>query len=60
MSALLDTSFLFALTDASDRNHARVLAAARTLTEPLILPVPVLPEAGIKIPACHPKPAEAG
>jgi len=44
MSAILDTSFLLALTNTKDHNHARVLAAARTLTDPLILPIPVLPE----------------
>jgi len=44
MSAILDTSFLFALADLSDRNHERVLTVARTLTDPLILPIPVLPE----------------
>lgn len=26
MTAILDTSFLFALTDQSDRNHQRVLS----------------------------------
>jgi hypothetical protein len=41
---LLDTSFLFALADASDRWHARVLDVARDLNQPLILPLPVLPE----------------
>lgn len=44
MSALLDTSFLFALADLSDRNHGRVLTVAQTLTDQLILPIPVLPE----------------
>ena len=44
MNALLDTSFLFALADTSDRNHARVLEVARNLTDSLILPLPVLPE----------------
>lgn len=43
-ATLLDTSFLFALADVSDRNHVRVLEVARTLTVPLILPLPVLPE----------------
>ena len=43
-AALLDTSFLFALADSSDRNHARVLAVASNLESPLILPSPVLPE----------------
>ncbi len=44
MNVLLDTSFLFALADASDRHHARVLDVARNLTASLILPLPVLPE----------------
>ena len=44
MTALLDTSFLFALTDQSDRNHQRVLAVAQRANEPLVLPVVVLPE----------------
>ena len=44
MTAILDTSFLFALADQSDRNHNRVLAVAQTISEPLLLPVAVLPE----------------
>jgi predicted nucleic acid-binding protein len=44
VSVLLDTSFLFSLADASDRHHSRVLEVARSLNEPLILPLPVLPE----------------
>jgi hypothetical protein len=40
----LDTSFLFALADTADNNHTRVLDVARQLHEPLILPLPVLPE----------------
>jgi predicted nucleic acid-binding protein len=44
MTAILDTSFLFALTDQGDRNHSRVLAVAQTVNEPLILPTVVLPE----------------
>jgi uncharacterized protein len=44
MTALLDTSFLFALTDQSDRNHSRVLTIAQSLNEPLVLPAVVLPE----------------
>jgi uncharacterized protein len=44
MTAILDTSFLFALTDQSDRNHQRVLAVAQSVSEPLVLPVVVLPE----------------
>lgn len=33
MTAILDTSFLFALTDQGDRNHQRVLAIAQGLPE---------------------------
>lgn len=44
MSAILDTSFLLALTDSNDKNHNRVLSIARQLRDPLILPIPVLPE----------------
>ncbi len=44
MTAILDTSFLFALADQSDRNHERVLAIAQTINEPLLLPNIVLPE----------------
>ena len=44
MTAILDTSFLFALTDRSDRNHQRVLAVAQRTNERLVLPVVVLPE----------------
>ncbi|MDC0833290.1 PIN domain-containing protein [Geitlerinema sp. CS-897] len=42
--AILDTSFLFALTDRSDRNHQRVLTVAQSANEPLVLPVVVFPE----------------
>lgn len=44
MTAILDTSFLFALTDKGDLNHNRVSSFARSMNEPLILPVAVLPE----------------
>lgn len=44
MSAIFDTSFLLALSNPNDVNHRRVLTVARQLNEPLILPVPVLPE----------------
>lgn len=44
MTAILDTSFLFALTDQSDRNHQRVLTVAQRASERLVLPVVVLPE----------------
>lgn len=44
MIAILDTSFLFALTDRSDRNHQRVLAVTQNVNALLVLPVVVLPE----------------
>src|SRR6478672_6316122 len=44
MTAILDTSFLFALTDQNDRNHHRVLTVAQTFNDLLILPTVVLPE----------------
>lgn len=44
MTAILDTSFLFALTDQSDRNHQRVLSYAQNSSEKLVLPTVVLPE----------------
>ena len=44
MTALLDTSFLLAMTNAKDHNHPRVLAVAENLNDTLILPVTVLPE----------------
>jgi uncharacterized protein len=44
MTAILDTSFLFALTDRSDRNHKKVLATIQNVNEALILPIVVLPE----------------
>ncbi len=45
MTAILDTSFLLATTNTKDRNHTQVLKVARTINDPLILPVSVLPEA---------------
>jgi hypothetical protein len=44
MTAILDTSFLFALTDQGDRNHQQVLAVAQSVNEPLVLPVVILPK----------------
>jgi len=44
MTVVLDTSFLFALTDLTDRNHDRVLAVVQSINEPLLLPSFVLPE----------------
>jgi len=44
MTAILDTSFLLAIADQSDRNHQRVLAVAQNTTDILLLPTVVLPE----------------
>ena len=44
MTVVLDTSFLFALTDFTDRNHNRFLAMVQSINEPLLLPSVVLPE----------------
>ena len=44
MTVLLDTSFLFALTNRKDRNYTRVLNIAQTISETLVLPTVVLPE----------------
>jgi len=44
MTAILDTSFLFALTDQSDHNHQQVLMVAQNANEKLVLPIVVLPE----------------
>lgn len=44
MTALLDTSFLLAMTNGKDRNHDRVLDVAAKSSDRLILPVTVLPE----------------
>ena len=44
MTKILDTNFLFALANQSDRNHWRVLAVVQIVNEPLVLPVVVLPE----------------
>ncbi|MDY6783506.1 MAG: PIN domain-containing protein [Cyanobacteriota bacterium] len=44
MTVIIDTSFLFALTDRSDRNHTRVLEVVQGVDELLLLPAAVLPE----------------
>ncbi len=41
---LLDTSFLYALNDANDRNHERTVKFLRLLNDSLYLPASVLPE----------------
>ena len=44
MTGILDTSFLFALANKTDRNHSCVLAIAQKFDEPLLLPCVVIPE----------------
>jgi predicted nucleic acid-binding protein len=44
VTALLDTSFLLAMTNIKDHNHSRVLEVAKSIDDPLVLPVTVLPE----------------
>jgi predicted nucleic acid-binding protein len=41
---LLDTSFLYALTNTRDKNHGSTVALLPELERPLFLPTPVLPE----------------
>ncbi|WP_417911150.1 type II toxin-antitoxin system VapC family toxin [Candidatus Electronema sp. PJ] len=42
--AILDSGFLYATIDIKDRNHLRVTQALPTVTEQILLPVPVLVE----------------
>jgi hypothetical protein len=49
MTAILDTSFLFALADQSDRNHDRVVAVTQTIRSKAIQP--------FKLPIATPFPA---
>ena len=44
MAVLVDTSGLYALVDASEREHRLVSSFVRASTEPLMVPVTVLPE----------------
>ena len=44
MAVLLDTSAILALTNARDAHHEAVRVALGALSEPLIVPLPVLPE----------------
>lgn len=44
MAYLLDTGFLYALLNRSERQHEAVLAAAQTIHEPIILPLPAITE----------------
>ncbi|MCI5150939.1 MAG: PIN domain-containing protein [Candidatus Electrothrix sp. MAN1_4] len=42
--AILDTGFFYATIDKKDRNHPRVIQALPTVSEEILLPVPVLVE----------------
>ncbi|HEX6383943.1 MAG TPA: PIN domain-containing protein [Anaerolineae bacterium] len=44
MAVLVDTSFLFALTNENDKSHAACVTTAQTIKTRLIVPVTVLPE----------------
>ena len=44
MAALVDTSFLFALTNQNDKSHTACVATAQNIRTRLIVPVTVLPE----------------
>jgi predicted nucleic acid-binding protein len=44
MSYLLDTGFLYAILNRSEQKHQTVLQVARTIREPIILPVPAITE----------------
>lgn len=44
MTALIDTSYLFALINPNDRSHTKCVQFAQTVSEPLIVPMTVLPE----------------
>ena len=44
MTAILDTGFIFALTDKTDNNHARVLSVTQIIgNKTLVLPFVVIP-----------------
>jgi predicted nucleic acid-binding protein len=44
MTAILDTGFIFALTDKTDDNHARVLRVAQIIgNKTLVLPSIIIP-----------------
>ena len=49
MTALIDTSFLFALTNRNDASHQACADVAKTINERLIVPITVLPEAAYLI-----------
>ena len=44
MAAIADTGFLFALVNTQDEHHRKVINVVRRLSEPVILPLTVLPE----------------
>jgi predicted nucleic acid-binding protein len=44
MAAIADTGFLFALANTQDEHHRKVINVVRRLSEPVILPLTVLPE----------------
>jgi predicted nucleic acid-binding protein len=44
MALLLDTGFLYATLNRAEKQHEAVVAAALTVTEPIILPIPVTTE----------------
>lgn len=44
MAAVADTGFLFALANPHDNHHINVRAVVQQLSEPVILPITVLPE----------------
>jgi len=44
MAYLLDTGFLYALLNRTEHMHQAVVAAAQTIREPIILPVPAVTE----------------
>lgn len=44
MTAIVDTSFLFALADSRDVNHQHAVDTATVIDDLLILPITVLPE----------------
>ena len=44
MTAIIDTSFLFALTNSNDKNHKACLTVAQQMRGRFIIPMSVLPE----------------
>lgn len=54
MPTLVDTGFLFALSNIKDRHHNAALQVARTLADTIIVPVTVLPEICYLLDSCRP------